>query len=94
MKAELGHVAVTEQETEAFDELWTHAWLPWNIPKDCDSKANPLSSEHVVLKGGDDGWDEGFDSGKARLTHAPWLIHQKDYVCLLHRPASWHKKTS
>lgn len=67
--------------------------LPRDIPKDGDSKAHPLSPHHTVLEGGDDGWDEVLDTGEAGLAHTPWLIHQKHYVCLHHRPACWGKKT-
>lgn len=72
---------------QAYDWL-----LPWNIPKDSDSKTDPISSDHTVLKGGDDGCDEVFDSGKVSMTHTPGLIHQKHYVGLNHCPACWGKK--
>lgn len=45
--------------------------LPRDIPKDGDSKADPLSSHHVALEGGDDGGDEVLDAGKAALAKSP-----------------------
>lgn len=66
--------------------------LPWDIPKDSDTKANPLSSNDTVLEGGHNSWDEVLDTGEAILAHTPWLIHQKHYVCLYHRPACWGKR--
>lgn len=66
--------------------------LPWDTPKDSDTKADPLGSKDSVLEGGHNSWDEVFDIGEAILAHTPWLIHQKHYVCLYHRPACWGKK--
>lgn len=45
--------------------------LPRDIPKDGDSKADPLTSHHVALEGGDDGGDEVLDAGKAALAKSP-----------------------
>lgn len=48
-----------------------HAVLPRDIPKDGDSEADPLTSHHVALEGGDDGGDEVLDAGKAALAKSP-----------------------
>lgn len=99
MVIESDHVEKTAESNLCQAATKVHAmcqaqdWLlPWNIPKDSDSKTDPISSDHIVLKGGDDGWDEVFDSGKVFMTHAPGLVHQKHYVGLNHCPACWGKK--
>lgn len=66
--------------------------LPRDLPKDGDSKADPLTSHHVVLEGRDDGGDEVLDVGKAALAKSPRLIHQKHNVSLHHSFACWRKR--
>lgn len=63
--------------------------LPWHVTKDGNTKSDPFVPHHTVLEGVDDGGDEVLDTGEAGLTHGPWLIHQKNYVRLRHRPTCW-----